>query len=364
MDEFIKLMDEFWILRENDRENYFKIKRALDSELRDFFHKFPDWRVVINNKLIKLEKVPANAMPFMGIESFETTDDYCLLCAVLIYLDDKSEGEQFLLTELIESVERIVSGTVKIDFTRYSDRKSLVRVLRFAQEKDLLRISEGSLENAANDRNAEILYENTGYSVYFSVHQDGDVSEVTSFRDFETYDASDSRKSSRVYRRLLLQPAVYWSNSADPESLYLKKFRSSISKYLEQYTEGRLDIHNGSAFCLFSNEKKYGELFPSDKMISGIAALICGKLIRGKHREFESRKKFDEFIIECAKEYRSGFSKEFREMSEEKFLSQVFEYMKQWQMIEENDGSILITDGAFLSYGEYPSDFKIKAEEK
>ena len=27
MDEFIKLMDEFWILRENDRENYFKIKR-------------------------------------------------------------------------------------------------------------------------------------------------------------------------------------------------------------------------------------------------------------------------------------------------------------------------------------------------
>ena len=79
MDEFIKLMDEFWILRENDRENYFKIKRALDSELRDFFHKFPDWRVVINNKLIKLEKVPANAMPFMGIDSFETTDDYCLL---------------------------------------------------------------------------------------------------------------------------------------------------------------------------------------------------------------------------------------------------------------------------------------------
>ena len=99
-------------------------------------------------------------------------------------------------------------------------------------------------------------------------------------------------------------------------------------------------------------------------MISGIAALICGNLIRGKHREFESRKKFNEFIIECAAEYRSGFSKEFREMSEEKFLSQVFEYMKQWQMIEENDGRIFITDGAFLSYGEYPSDFKYKAEEK
>ena len=364
MDEFIKLMDEFWILKENDRENYYKIKRALDSDMRDFFHKFPDWRVVINNKLIKLEKIPANAKPFMGIESFEIPEDYCLLCAVLIYLDDKAEGEQFLLTELIENVERIVSDTVKIDFTRYSDRKSLVRVLRFAQEKDLLRISEGSLENAANDKNTEILYENTGYSVYFSVHQDEDVSEIKNYRDFEDYNPADSDKNSRVYRRLLLQPAVYWESSSDPEGIYLKKYRNSISKYLEKYTESRLDIHNGSAFCLFSGEKKYGSLFPSDKMLSGIVALICGNLIRSKKRTFKSRMEFDEFILKCVDEYRAGFSKEYREMSEEKLLSQVFGYMKDWQMIEERNECIIVLDGALLSYGKYPSDFKNKAEEK
>jgi len=363
MDEFVKLMDEFWITREKSHDDYYRIKRILDTETRDFLHRFPDWRVIQNNKLIKLEKIPAEASPFMGITEFESPTDYCLLCAVLIYLDDMSEGEQFLLTELIESVERIVGNTVRINFTLYSDRKSLVRVLRFAQEKDLLRISEGSLDNAANDRNAEILYENTGYSVYFSVHHDNDISGITGYRDFENTDENDSHKASRVYRRLLLQPAMYWESQADPDSIYLKNFRSSVAKHLEKYIEGRLDIYNGAAFYLMAPERKYGEIFPSDKMISGIAALICGEIISSDIHQFTDIQKFYSFADKCRKKYGSGFSKEYREMPDEKFHTLILEYMKSWMFVREKDGLITVSDGAFLSRGKYPDDFKNKTEE-
>ncbi len=362
MDEFIKLMDEFWIIREKSHDDYYRIKRILDTETRNFFHKYPDWRIVQNNKLIKLEKIPAEAAPFMGITEFESTLDYCLLCALLIYLDDKSEGEQFLLTELIESVDRIAGDVVKINFTSYSDRKSLVRVLRFAQDKDLLRISEGSLENAANDKNAEILYENTGYSMYFSVYHDNDISEISGYRDFEKYDENDSHKANRVYRRLMLQPAMYWDNQSDPDSIYLKNFRSSVSRHLEKYLDGRLDIYNGASFYLMTPDKKYGDIFPSDKMISGIAALICSELIDSGIHQFSDVEKFYGFTEKCREKYTSGFSKEYREMSAEKFHNQIYEYMKSWMFIEETDGIINIHDGAFLSYGKYPSDFKNTTE--
>lgn len=364
MDEFNKLMNEFWIIRERTPEDYYRIKRVLDSEMKDFFHKFPDWRIVLNNKLIKVEKIPADSAPSMGISEFEDITDYCLLCAVLIYLDDKAEGEQFLLTELIEGVERIAGDTVKIDFTSYSDRKSLVRVLRFAQDKYLLKISEGSLENAANDRNAEILYENTGYSVYFSVHHDTDISGISGYRDFEIYEDNDVHKTNRVFRRLMLQPAVYWDVASDPEGIYLKNFRTSVSRHLDRYLEGRLDIHNGCAFYLFSGEKKYGQVFPDDKMISGIAALVCSELIVSGKRQYGSMGEFSDFISECRKKYNSGFSKEYREMSDDKFFRLVFEYMKAWMFVEEKDEKINILDGAFLSYGKYPSDFKNSPEVK
>lgn len=90
-----------------------------------------------------------------------------------------------MLSELTEMLEKISAETIEIDLNKYSDRKSLVRTLRFAQDINLLKIAEGSLHNIENDLEKEILYENTGLSVYFSVHHDRDISEYTSYRDFE-----------------------------------------------------------------------------------------------------------------------------------------------------------------------------------
>lgn len=369
MNEFSQMLENFWITCESNRADYFRIKRSADNDMKHFINDFAGWKLIVNSKLVKLEKIPAQAKPFMGISEFEEISDYCLLCALLIFLDDKYDGEQFLLSELIEDVEKIISKTMEMDFTRFSDRKSLVRMLRFAQDKEILKISEGSLENVESNREKEILYENTGLSSYFSVHYDFDISGFKDYRDFENIETgySDNEKgharTSRVYRKLLLQPAMYWDTKDDADGIYVKNQRNTISERLDKYLSGRLEIHNGSAFYMLNEEETFGKVHPSDKMISGFTALLCGKIKTWyDDKKIVTKEKYHKFITECRKELSEGLSKEFREMTDEKLVNTIVTYMKDWLMIEETDEYYHICDGIFKTSGRYPKDFFTKKE--
>ncbi len=371
MNEFVSMLKSFWIVRSENAGDYVKIKHAAESEMKNFINGFLGWKLIINSKLIKLEKIPAEAEPFMGIQEFQTVTDYCLLCALLIYLSDMDEGDQFLLSELTEMIAKITAETVEVDLNKYSDRKSLVRMLKFAQDINLLKIAEGSLHNIENDLKKEILYENTGLSVYFSVHHDRDISEYSSYRDFENektiYTDVDKgyTRTNRVYRRLVLQPAVYWDSSLDADSLYLKNQRNSISNYLNKYLDGRLDIHNGSAFYMIDEDSLFGSVHPSDGMLSGIVLLLCGE-IRDNYTELYVKNE-DDLIVEqtdfhglicgCREKYKDGISKEYRELTDEKLIFKVTDYMIKYKMIERKNDRYILKDGVFKTAGKFPEDF-------
>lgn len=89
MYEFRALLDRFWVTRAEDRELYFSLKRAL-PDFRRLVNELLGWNLVVNESVVKLEKVPPRAMPWMGIQSFQEPLDYCLLCALLLFLSDLS----------------------------------------------------------------------------------------------------------------------------------------------------------------------------------------------------------------------------------------------------------------------------------
>ena len=78
----------------------------------------------------------------------QTTDqeplDYCLLCAVLLFLADLDDGIPFLLSSLTQAVETFLSKVQPVDWTRFPHRKSLVRVLQYAQEVGLVLVYDGN----------------------------------------------------------------------------------------------------------------------------------------------------------------------------------------------------------------------------
>ena len=107
MYEFRYLLDRFWVTRADNKELYFTVKRALPS-YRRFVNEQLGWNLIVNESVIKLEKVPPKAMTWMGIQEFQEKLDYCLLCGMLLFLSDLDDGEQFLLSSLTESLEALL----------------------------------------------------------------------------------------------------------------------------------------------------------------------------------------------------------------------------------------------------------------
>ena len=354
------LIENCWIDKKTDKELYMKVRREL-PKCQKFFREQLGWTVINNEQILKMEKIPAHAESYMGITDFTESRDYCLFCAVLAFLEDKEEQEQFLPSELVDMLELQLKGVIDVDWTSFTHRKSLVRVLQFCEHLRLLEAYEGSSDNVSSI-GQEILYENTGLSRYMAVNFAYSIDNFQSWEDFEKQQNEESEadrghyRINRVYRQMAAAPALYWSQSDDPDSIYLKNQRQWIQKNFSEYLGGQLHIHKNAAFLVMDEEESFGERHPREAMLSELVLLFCGR-IREKADEgvwmkrqdeciIASKKAFQEELYDCRGRYSPAWSKEYREMEDDKLLTAVISYMKSWMMIDESDGEIGIYPAA------------------
>lgn len=372
------LIENCWIDKKTDKELYMKVRREL-PKCQKFFREQLGWTVINNEQILKVEKIPAHAESYMGITDFTESRDYCLFCAVLAFLEDKEEQEQFLLSELVDMLELQLKGVIDVDWTSFTHRKSLVRVLQFCEHLRLLEAYEGSSDNVSSI-GQEILYENTGLSRYMAVNFAYSIDNFQSWEDFEKQQNEESEadrghyRINRVYRQMAAAPALYWSQSDDPDSIYLKNQRQWIQKNFSEYLGGQLHIHKNAAFLVMDEEESFGERHPREAMLPELVLLFCGR-IREKADEgvwikrqdeciIASKKEFQEELYDCRGRYSPAWSKEYREMEDDKLLTAVISYMKSWMMIDESDGEIVIYPAAGKMIGNYPVEFELEEKNR
>ena len=367
------LFEQFWVCKDTDKESYYRIKREIPAFQR-FIGEQLGWKLIHTENLLKLEKIPAHAESFMGIQEFSDVLDYCILCVVLMYLEDREEGEQFLLSELLDYVETKLKGEVSIDWTSFSQRKSLVRALQYMERMQMLRVYEGSSEAFGLEQGQEVLYENTGYSKYFAVNFPMDISGFETWEDFEKQrfeEIQEDRGAARihrVYRQLAVCPAMYWDGNEDADSLYLKNQRQWVARYLEENLGGKLDIYKNAALFVLEEDDCYGTVHPRDAMLPEIVLFICahirqslrkGELVKQDNETIAvTKQRFSELILACRKNGSAGWSKEYREMEKDKLVDTVKNYMINWMLIREEDDRVIILPAAGKQAGFYPEDFK------
>lgn len=372
MNELRTLLENFWICKDDDKELYYKVKRDIPN-FQKFVREQLGWKLVHTENLLKLEKRPARGEMFMGIGEFFEIRDYCILCAVLMYLEDKEEHEQFLLSELIDYVETGLKPYIAIDWTLFTQRKSLVRVLQYMEKLKMLRVYEGRSEGFGLESGQEVLYENTGYSKYFATSFPVDISGFESFEDFEKAEFEEieqnrgSLRINRVYRQLAICPCMYWESVEDADSLYLKNQRQWVAKYISENTGGNLDLYKNMACISLDSDDCYGFVHPRDAMLPEIVLLVCkgiqkeileGHLLKGDNELiFTTSGQMSDIILQCRKNHSAGWSKEYREMNEELLVENVIEYMKNWMMIRFLDEQIIILPAVGRTAGAYPEDF-------
>lgn len=379
MDEFRYLLDRFWVTRAENKELYFSVKRALPL-YRRLVNEQLGWNLVVNESVIKLEKVPPKAMSWMGIQEFQESLDYCLLCGTLLFLSDLDDGEQFLLSSLTESLGAILAEVQPMDWTRFSHRKSLVRVLRYAQRIGLLIVYDGVSEAFGNDQTQEVLYENTGLSRHFPVHFGRDIMHCNSIEDFESFawegeDAARGRQRiQRVYRQLTLSPALYWSEHDHSDYDYVKNQRSWLNRYLSETMGGELHVHKNGAFFVLDEEHRFGSVHPRDSAISDVALLLCAQLrnrikagIYPRNEDdtvFLTHREFQHEMIQCQAQYGTGWGRRLRELSLDKLAQELISYLSDWMFLEKQLEGILLYPAVGKWIGRYPAQYQDRVREE
>jgi len=370
MYEFRALLDRFWVTRSEDRELYFSLKRAL-PDCRRLVTELLGWNLVVNESVVKLEKVPPRAMPWMGIQSFQDSLDYCLLCAVLLFLTDLDDGAPFLLSSLTQAAETFLSEVQPVDWTRFPHRKSLVRVLQYAQEVGLVVVYDGNSALFGNDQSQEVLYENTGLSRHFPVHFGQDIMQCRSIEDFEalSWEGEETeQRRRRVYRQLALTPGMYCSPESQSDYDYIKNQRRTIGGNLDKFLNGELQVYRNGAFFLLSEGERCGMLFPGTRALSDAALLLCAQLreqiLQGVYPRREddtvllTRREFHYEIGRCKGRCGNGWGSQLRSASLERVCQELTAYMASWMLLEDLGEDILLYPAVGKLVGSYPVTYK------
>lgn len=366
------LLSKRWILKNRDKELYYQLKDEIGKS-RDFLTEKLGYQAIVTPNLIKLEKIPAYAQNWMGIQEFSDHLEYIFLCMILMFLEERDSGEQFVLSMLTEYIQ----GNIKeeqIDWTIYNYRRHLVKVMKYCVKVGILEIDDGSEDNFMKSDEGEVLYQNMGASRYFMKNFSRDISDYQKQEDFlkeEWIGMNEDRgiiRRQRVYRSLLMSPGIYLNDDTEEDFAYVRHYRGMIQEELDRFFDCELQVHKTSAFLVMGEDSNLGKSFPEENTLSDIVLLWCG-LFRQKINDGDIEVPVGEDIVistqqfvaiseECKRRYGNGWIKTYREMTMGEFCNKLKEYMIIMEMIKEIYDQIMIYPIVGKVEGCYPKDFK------
>lgn len=370
------LLSRRWILKSRDRELYYQMKDEIGG-IKKFLTEKMGYQVVVNPYLVKVEKLPAKAECWMGIQEFTAPVEYAFFCLILMFLEDKEAQEQFVLSELTEYVQSQYREE-QIDWTIYHYRRHLIKVMKYCVSVGILNVDDGSEEGFAKDDTSEVLYENTGVSRYFMRNFTQDIMEYKDYRDFqkEEWIGVDEERGivrrQRVYRSLLMSMGIYRTEENEEDFAYVKNYRNMIQGDFEEYFSCELQVYRSSAYLVLGEDCRLGRFLPEENTLSDIV-LLCGMLLRERVDKGEcqpgtdesirlSREEFRSLIEECRKRFGKGFIKTYREMVTEEFYREVSSYLKNLELAVMQQEDVVIKPVLGKIIGKYPADFDRKGE--
>lgn len=365
------LLGRRWVLKSRDRELYYRVKDEIGS-YRKFLTEKLGYQVIVNPYMVKVDKLPAKAENWMGILEFNQTIEYVFFCLILMFLEERDAGEQFVLSQLTEYIQGQYREE-QIDWTIYRYRRHLIRVLKYCVATGILNVDDGNEENFAKDSGNEVLYENTGASRYFMKNFTQDIMDYRSVSDFEGeewIDVNEDRgivRRQRVYRQLLMTMGMHKTEDNEEDFAYIRNYRNMIQGELSELLDCELEVHRTSAFLVLGEECRMGRCFPEENTLSDIVLLVNGILVE-KIKEGKisvtadekikvSTEFFNDLLENCKELYGQGWIKSYREMTTGDFCTAVREYMMELGLIDDENGDIRISTAVGKVIGHYPKDF-------
>jgi uncharacterized protein (TIGR02678 family) len=351
------LLNRHWIAKEEDPDLFYAIRDQY-TELRDWFAEFTGFSLILTRTMAKLDKAPVIATPWMGFSEFREPRDYALFAYSLWFLESKTEMDQFVLTDIVEQVsEQLVASGLAMDWENYQHRLSMVRALKKLRQLGVLRQIDGEESDwAHNSRTKNVLYECSPSARYVLRHFPKELKAYNRLDEFseqvvypETVDGELRKRRHRIYRRLLLEPAVTDREWSPDELYYVQTQRRTLMDQMQfmfgmegsRYREGLFFFHPElSGEC---------SLFPTASGISDLVLLFAGELRRrlGSRDWYITeqgtveltRTDVEGMLYLLKQKYGEYWSKEHREMNLGELAAALTSHMAEWKLGSWSEGS-------------------------
>lgn len=365
-EELQLLLNNFWISKEKNREEYYKIKRKI-KPIREFVISKLGSNLIVNSNVIKLEKIPTIPDASFKIENFFTKEDYILFMCLLIYLEDKGKEEQFILSDFIQSISNLqvtMNLETNIDFKEHKHRRSLINVMHFASDMGMIRIRDGQEERFVEEGNYEALYENTALSHYWIRNFQSDIYSYQDAFDFirdeeQKYQNATDKHRNVVYKNLLFAPMMLYDEQEPQAALYLKNYRPRIFKDIEEYLQAEFCLYKNMALINFYDTSGKN-IFPNYRTnLSDLVLLINRYLIDLEDHKTENdyikitEYELKEYMKKLYENYEDYFGAKYKTMSIDKILKEILDYMGLFKMVKKEDEYYLFSPIIALLNGEY-----------
>lgn len=336
------LFSEFWILRAEQPEKYRLILRNR-KEVRAVLNQRFGLNLIYHSRFFQVQKRPLHPQRWMGLSDFTDPMDYALLMGALAFTEEKNEKSAFLMSELVEELQRNFPADYLLDWQNYRHRRSLVRGLNQMLKLHLIETIEGETENflEESDQRGDVLYQVTVFARYFLGNRPEAYSEFQDFQQFEQFLQANTRltRSQRVYQRLMLEPVILRDETTLEEFDYLRKEFNSLENYFEQ-TAFRFELTRDTAM-LTSNQRKKNKTFPTyhvkDEILLQLIHQMRGQLPQGDEygRILISKTFWQEQVLQLKEQNQLYWSKEFRTLSLSDLMSQLAALACENQLMAE-----------------------------
>lgn len=368
------LLNRPWIAKQDDPELFHLVKVHYDW-LRNWFQDFAGFPLLLTRTFVKLEKVPGKAYPWMGFDTFSHPRDYGLFVYTLWYLEGKGEHEQFLLSELAETLrEYLLTQHVELDWRNYYHRLSMARALKKLRDLQVLIVLEGEENAWAQNHEHNVLYECSPLVRYVVRRFATDITALErspqalgQSRYPETEAGRREQLRHRVYRRLLQEPVVLDEEWTEDERAYVLTQRRSIIDNLRQIGLDAVRYREG-LYVTYPEATGDLNLFPTAQGISDVCLLLASDvqqrlvqpgdplMVQEGGRVFLSWAELEQMLFRMKERFSRYWSKQLREQTSAQLARLVAEHLTEWKLAAPQEGGLWLEPVLGRFCGGYPDE--------
>lgn len=346
----LELLKKEYILKEE--KTYFKIKEN-EKKIRMFFKDKFGYDLLLNSQMAKIERILDTPKKSGGIEKFVKIEQYVIYLLILNYLEEIESGRTVLISDILSFI--VENYPKEIDWKNYYINLSLIKVLKYCREKNIIKLLDGSEQKYATDKNneIEILYENTGLSKNMMFELPIITEGLNKVKDYIGLKKFENDTILKKARRALINNTVI--NKKEEAFNYIKENREVLEEEFNIYFNSKLVVLKEFAYLLMSeNEKSFAvNIFPDAKNITTITLLLAEKI---KYKYFETnnckikKEELLELLEKILKENIKMISKENQRKSNKILLKEILELLEEKEMVEEIKENVIKVSKILLHF--------------